>query len=68
MSDDDKEFVIPQEEADKMKSAAYQGSKAVFTIIIIIIIGIVGFAVYWTQFAGNEFPVTVDVNVEESGD
>lgn len=66
MMSDEEEFVIPQEDAEKLKATAYGASKIVFALIIISVFAIVGFAFYWTQIADRELPATIDVSVEEA--
>jgi len=61
-----KEFVIPQKEADKLKEASNFGAN-IFLALIVMIVALIGvFIVYWTQIADREFPIRIEVEEAEA--
>lgn len=64
--DQERDFMIPQEEADKLKNSSNAAANVFLVIITSIVISLVGIALYWTQIAGNDLPIKVNVDIEEA--
>lgn len=61
-----KEFSVPQEEVEKLKTGADAASKFVLAIITASVLALIGVVAYWTQIEGKDLPMKINVDVEEA--
>lgn len=66
MSTNDRQFAVPQKEADKLKNNADMAGAVFLLAIFAGVALIVGVALYWTEIQGKELPMRVNVDVAET--